>query len=133
MIFITATVCVPTVPPSTSLLAAKKKAFRNPQMHNLQLRTLNPALGVDMWLLSSPASCGRGSLMHSWTFGTAVTTITAAPVCNSDRAKERPVSFNNICGQKRPFISPASVLTLTADTRGGVRREQRGYGDGRMD
>lgn len=61
--------------------------------------------------------------MHSWTFGTAVTTITAAPVCNSDRAKERPVSFNNTCGQKRPFISPASVLTLTADTRGEVSKE----------
>lgn len=71
--------------------------------------------------------------MHSWTFGTAVTTLTAAPVCHSDRAKERPVSFNNICGQKRPFISPASVLMVTADTREEVQREQRGYGDGRMD
>lgn len=51
--------------------------------------------------------------MHSWTFGSTVTTITAAPVCNSDRAKERPVSFNN----KSPLISTAGILLLTADTR----------------
>lgn len=71
-----------------------------------------------------PPSCGRGSLMNSWTFGT-VATITAAPVRNSDRAKERPVSFNNLCGQKRPFISPAGVLMVTADTRGEGHREQQ--------
>lgn len=71
--------------------------------------------------------------MHSWTLGTTVTMITAAPVCNSDTAKERPASFNNFCGLKRPLISPAGVLMVAADPRGEVHGEQRGYGDGRMD